>query len=135
MAAAILNFRLPGTSDNIHNSSNEKLVPENVRIAVGFSILRTIQVKIQQLLCSICEIISVSSFAAAILDSWIGLSFIELHCFVVQSFPDNVLEAFRLTPSGFEMAVKRLAWVHIPPAAGTRNIDASIDGRTAYVGS
>ena len=116
-------------------SSDEKMVPEHAGVAVGFSILSAIQVKIQQLLCSICENISVSGFAAAILDSWIGLSFIELHSFVAQSFPDNVLEAFRLTPSGFEMAVKRLAWVHIPPAAGTRNIDASIDGRTAYVGS
>ena len=51
------------------------------------------------LLCSIYENISVSGFAAAILDSWIGLSFIELHSFVAQSFPDKVLEAFRLTPS------------------------------------
>ena len=84
-------------------------------VAVGFSILSAIQVKIQHLLRSICENISVSGFAAAILDSWIGLSLIELHSFVAQSFPDNVLEAFRLTPSGFEMTVKRLAWGSFTP--------------------
>ena len=105
-------------------------------VAVGFSILSAIQVKIQQLLCSICENIGVSGFAAAILDSWIGLSFIELHYFVAQSFPDNVLEAFRLTPSGFEMAVKRLAWGSFTPQPPERGIlmRRLMEERRTYVG-
>jgi hypothetical protein len=105
-----LDFRLPGTSNSIDNSSLGKRVLRNVGIAVVFSILLAIQAKIQQLLCSNCENISVSGFEAAILDSWIALGFTELQCFIVQPFSGNVLKAFLLTPSGFEMAVKRSAW-------------------------
>ena len=61
--------------------------------------------KIQQLLCSICENISVSGFAAAILDSCIGLSFYELHCFVAQSFPVDDTAAERPKIDSFENSI------------------------------
>jgi hypothetical protein len=82
LAAPIFDFRLGGTSYSFVNSSLGKRVLRNVGVAVVFSILRTIQAKIQQLLCSNCDNISVSDFVAAILDSWIALGFSELHCFV-----------------------------------------------------
>jgi hypothetical protein len=68
--------------------------------AVAFSILLTVQAKMQQLLGNSGENRSVSAFEAAIMDSWIALSSIELHCYIVQPFSGKVLKTFLLAPSG-----------------------------------
>jgi hypothetical protein len=72
-----------------------------VGVAVGFLTQCAIQVKIQQLPCSICKNICVSSFAATILDSWMSLGFTKLHYFVTLPFSGNFFEAFSLTPKWF----------------------------------
>jgi hypothetical protein len=108
LAADILNFWIPGTSNNIESNSFGGRVLRSVGAAVGFLILLAIQAKIQQL-CGYCENISVFGFEAAILDSWLAQGFTQLQCFIVQPLSGNVLKAFLLTPSGFEMAVKSTA--------------------------
>jgi hypothetical protein len=56
LVAAILDFRLPGTSNGIDNSSLGKRVFRNVGVAVGFSILLAIQAEIQQLLFPVSKL-------------------------------------------------------------------------------
>ena len=75
-------------------------------VAVGIFILYGIQEKSQRQVWSICKKITISGFAAAILDSWTALDLIGLHDFVAQPYLGKVTKAFHSTPNGSETTAK-----------------------------
>jgi len=62
--------------------------------------------------------IAISGFTAAILDYWKVMDWSRSCYFVAQSYSEKVTKAHLITPSGYKMASKILAWgVNYPPWA------------------
>ena len=83
------------------NNSIVKLDPENVGVAFGILFLRGIQAKLHQQVWSICKNFTISSFAAAILESWMTLDLIGLHDFVAQPYLEKSHQSVSLNSKWF----------------------------------
>ena len=64
--------------------------------------------------------LTISGFAAAILDSWMALNLIGLHDFVAQSYLRKVTKEFHSTPSDSETTAKNRPGVKLSPSHPTR---------------
>ena len=96
-------------------------VAYNVGVGAGSLLPISVQSKITCMHTRLTSFVHYFRFGAAILVIGWVLHFFCLYHLVALSFSGKVTKAFPLTPTGYEMAAKRVAWgVFLPPISTTK---------------